>query len=313
MAHQPISSRTHLKLRTSGPTPPRRREGWDYGNDGSIDGGQSAGARSQFPAANSLGPILWGQSLGQSLGQFPVAKYPSSYHGSAAFCGISHHGSADRSNSTQQRRLTLAIAIASLLCSTARLEPRASTTGPRSCAATLATRRLGENWRWIIQPLLSVVMEPCPIDSIPLQQYLECTWESAAARRCTATPGRRFARAKSSVSVGPSARAPAARRYSRTSPRSSNTLLNGPMPVSALVVRCSRSALRPSGRVGSVAVVTSRSPRLPVPSLHISAHLFTCEEFLAASFVRLFVCGGSSATVCLRQFGRDAFSPEKVL
>ncbi|KAJ7696681.1 hypothetical protein B0H17DRAFT_1130708 [Mycena rosella] len=85
------------------------------------------------------------------------------------------------------------------------------------------------------------------------------------------------------------------------------------MPVSALVVCCSRSALWPSGRVGSVAVVASRSPRLPIPSLHISAHLFTCEEFLAASFAWLFVCGGSSATVRLRRFDREAFSPEKVL
>ncbi|KAJ7629854.1 hypothetical protein B0H17DRAFT_1150426 [Mycena rosella] len=48
-------------------------------------------------------------------------------------------------------------------------------------------------------------MEPCPIDSILLQQYLEieCTWESAALPHQAEDLGRRFARANLLSPLGP--------------------------------------------------------------------------------------------------------------
>ncbi|KAJ7709452.1 hypothetical protein B0H17DRAFT_1124078 [Mycena rosella] len=65
--------------------------GWDYGDDGGVLMADSP----PEPAASSPRPILWGQ--------FPAAKLPWP-------CGISHHGSANDNNHTQQCRLTLALA-----------------------------------------------------------------------------------------------------------------------------------------------------------------------------------------------------------
>ncbi|KAJ7693012.1 hypothetical protein B0H17DRAFT_1132723 [Mycena rosella] len=161
----------------------------------------------------------------------PLHTDPSSYHGCAASCGISHHGSADRSNNTQQRRLTLAIAIASLLA-----RPPAWNLVHRSSAATLAARP--ETQRELALPSSPSLL-------------------TGAVDR-------------------PTARAPAARRYSRTSPHRSNTLLNGPARLYPPSLSAALSALRPSGaswfHSGGCIPVTAAARPIP-PHRRMPIHL----------------------------------------
>ncbi|KAJ7612424.1 hypothetical protein B0H17DRAFT_1153322 [Mycena rosella] len=134
-----------------------------------------------------------------------------------------------------------------------------------------------------LHPLLLTGAIDCPSSrgaaphGLPLQQYLECTWESAAARLRHCHARQKICTCKSSISVAPST-VPHARICPRRSLRFDPR------------VRPKLRRLHPNHRC---------CPSRP------SVRIMNCAW--------RFVCGGSSATVRLRRFGRDAFSPEKVL
>ncbi|KAJ7693171.1 hypothetical protein B0H17DRAFT_1132642 [Mycena rosella] len=225
----------------------RIREGWDYGDDGGVLMADSP----PEPAASSPRPILWGQ--------FPAAKLPRP-------CGISHHGSANDNNHTQQRRLTLALA-----------SPSSAPSQPPACN--------------LMHPLQGLAYAPphSPPDS----------------ERIDASVG--SSRLHPSLLIG------AIDRTLAALPQQAEDLHT--VPHVRIRLRRSLLLLRFGPRVRpKLRQLHPNHCCCPSrPSVHISAHLFTCEEFLAANCAWRFVCGGSSATVRLQQFGRDAFSPEKVL